>query len=193
MNQGHKPEQPESPSGDERPAGEPLLWEELLSQCRKEDETPVSNKVKYVVGFLFDELGEHVALILKARPAWQAGRLNGIGGHIEKNETPLQAMRREFFEETGATVGNWSLFAKQQGCVHCADACEVYFFRAKAPLALLEGIDGFKNNEEEVVVQSVNNAVLSPLQNRRLPNLLWLIPLALCAEEFGLVEYGTAR
>lgn len=150
-------------------------------------------KAKYVVGFLFDESKQHVALIRKARPAWQYGKLNGIGGHIEKNETPLQAMRREFFEETGATVANWEFFARQQGCVHCADQCDVYFFRARAPLALLEGIDGFKSNEEEVVVQGVYSATPLPLQDRRLPNLRWLIPLALCEENFGTVDYGTMR
>jgi 8-oxo-dGTP diphosphatase len=32
--------------------------------------------------------------------AWQ-GRLNGIGGHIEQGEDPLQAARREIEEETG--------------------------------------------------------------------------------------------
>ena len=54
---------------------------------------------KYVVGFLFQ--GDKVALIQKNRPAWQKGKLNGIGGHIEENETPLSTVDREFFEELG--------------------------------------------------------------------------------------------
>ena len=37
---------------------------------------------EYVVGFMLSIDGEDVALIRKERPAWQKGRLNGIGGHI---------------------------------------------------------------------------------------------------------------
>lgn len=43
---------------------------------------------------------EHVLLIQKARPDWQAGFLNGIGGRIEPGETPQEAMGREAREET---------------------------------------------------------------------------------------------
>ena len=50
---------------------------------------------EYVVGFMFSEE------ILKNKPDWQAGRLNGVGGKVEPNEYPDQAMVREFEEETG--------------------------------------------------------------------------------------------
>lgn len=60
--------------------------------------------VRYVLGFVFDALGREVALIEKRRPAWQAGRLNGVGGKIEPGETPLQAMERECREECGLTA-----------------------------------------------------------------------------------------
>lgn len=55
---------------------------------------------RYVLGFLFSEDGSRVLLIWKNRPAWQAGKLNGIGGKIEDGEQPLDAMKREFVEET---------------------------------------------------------------------------------------------
>lgn len=54
---------------------------------------------EYSTGFMFD--GTRVALILKKRPNWQQGRMNGVGGHIEAGETPAEAMAREFEEETG--------------------------------------------------------------------------------------------
>lgn len=54
----------------------------------------------YVLGFAFDHLGR-VALIRKNKPKWQAGLLNGVGGKVEEGETYLQAMVREFCEETG--------------------------------------------------------------------------------------------
>jgi|YelNatPaOPRAMG01_1025707.scaffolds.fasta_scaffold84127_1 8-oxo-dGTP diphosphatase len=45
-------------------------------------------------------------LLLKGAPdkrLW-AGRYNGIGGHMERGEDPLQAARREVREETGLEV-----------------------------------------------------------------------------------------
>lgn len=56
----------------------------------------------YVAGFLFSENLLSVALIRKEKPAWQKGCLNAIGGKIEENETPFEAMKREFTEEAGS-------------------------------------------------------------------------------------------
>jgi ADP-ribose pyrophosphatase YjhB (NUDIX family) len=53
---------------------------------------------EYCVGFAF--FGSDVILIRKARPAFQKGLLNGVGGKIEFGENVFQAMIREFFEET---------------------------------------------------------------------------------------------
>lgn len=68
------------------------------------------NKPNYVVGFLFSTNKKEVVLIKKNRPDWQKGLLNGIGGHIE-DETPLEAMKREFLEETGLKIEYWKQFA----------------------------------------------------------------------------------
>lgn len=69
----------------------------------------------YVVGFLFDGLKivsvPHVVLIRKARPAWQKGKLNGIGGRVQPGEAPLAAMRRESREEAGCDPTDWDHFA----------------------------------------------------------------------------------
>lgn len=53
----------------------------------------------YCLGFVFYD--RKVLLLRKNRPKWQAGKLNGLGGHIEDNESPWSAMQREFQEETG--------------------------------------------------------------------------------------------
>ncbi len=58
----------------------------------------------YSLGFLFSHDFKQVVLIKKNKPAWQSGKLNGVGGKIESGETPLQAMIREFEEETGVTT-----------------------------------------------------------------------------------------
>jgi hypothetical protein len=62
--------------------------------------TPIEPKHRFVLGFVFDFEAKKVLLVLKNRPDWQTGLLNGLGGKIEADETPLEAMEREFKEET---------------------------------------------------------------------------------------------
>lgn len=66
---------------------------------------------RYVLGFLFSQDETRIALIRKTRPAWQAGRLNAIGGHAEEGETFNQAMQREAQEELGEPLLTWRRFA----------------------------------------------------------------------------------
>lgn len=70
---------------------------------------------QYVVGFVFTPDYSKVWLMKKQKPEWQKGKLNGIGGKIEKNETPLAAMIREAKEETGLETPQWKEFAVLQG------------------------------------------------------------------------------
>src|SRR5262245_6680033 len=55
----------------------------------------------YVVSFLFDQRCERVLLMMKRRPAWQAGKRNGVGGKVEPGESVHDAMHREGLEEIG--------------------------------------------------------------------------------------------
>lgn len=67
-----------------------------------------------VCGFMFDKrTQELVALIRKKRPDWQAGKVNGVGGKIERGEKAHAAMVREFQEETGVKTAAtaWELFS----------------------------------------------------------------------------------
>lgn len=59
---------------------------------------------KMVVGYIIDSDRDRVLLIEKKHPKWQENKLNGIGGHIEKNELSKEAMRRECKEETGIDI-----------------------------------------------------------------------------------------
>src|SRR5260370_28235079 len=85
----------------------------------------------YVNGFLFDNNGAHVALIKKVHfPAnvdWTKNPWNGVGGKIERNETAIEAMVREFREETGVqtNLDDWQYFAE----VDSPD-WTVFYFRA---------------------------------------------------------------
>lgn len=95
----------------------------------------------YVAGFLFNQDQTHVALVEKQKPDWQRGKLNAIGGKIEGDEDPFDAMVREFREETGATVTEWRLF-----CTLRYRGGEIYFFTA------IGNLEGLRRMEEEDIV-----------------------------------------
>ena len=72
--------------------------------------------IRYVVGFLFDETYSHVVLIEKNRPAHFNGKHNGVGGKVELSDRrSIDAMRREFQEEAGLLVEDWTFYATSQG------------------------------------------------------------------------------
>ena len=132
----------------------------------------MTSKQSYCLGFAFDHRG-NVALIQKLRPAWQVGKLNGIGGHIEEGETATEAMVREFREETGrvTTEALWQPFTKMY-----TDTSTVFCFRAFD--ISLEGLK--TTTDEQVVIEPAMSE--DGYRFERLPNLSWLIPLAMDRE-----------
>lgn len=134
----------------------------------------------FVAGFLFSDDREWVALVEKITPEWQRGYLNGIGGKIEPtDDSPAAAMVREFEEETGVEISAWDLFCeiKRRGDL-------TSFFRSFAQ-GPIEGISG--REAEEIGAYPVSE--LAELNT--LPNLRWLIPLALDgATEKAIVDYS---
>lgn len=123
---------------------------------------------RMVVGFLFNEKRDRVVLIRKEKPAWQEGRLNGVGGKLEVGETPLAAMIREFTEETGVEAVYW------MPAVYMGDGrtWEVTFYYA----ANQEAFTAARTMEDEKVVK-VHVADLWSCNT--IPNIRWLIPFCL--------------
>jgi len=124
----------------------------------------------YCLGFGFDYDGD-VLLIRKNKPAWMAGKLNGLGGAVEPGETPRDAMVREFNEECGILTRHedWTAFAVME---FPKTGDRVFCFAS-----ILQGImDGvYETTTAELVNLFEQNIVRF---NDALPNLKWLVPLA---------------
>lgn len=135
----------------------------------------------YCAGFLLDGQGR-VVLVRKNRPRWQAGRLNAVGGHVEDGETPVEAQRREFREETGVDVPepDWHHFATVSwGAVsQDSEPGEVQFFRCFRPA--LELYDCRTVEDEQVGVYFTSDLHKMNV----MPNLKWLVPLAEYTHDF---------
>jgi 8-oxo-dGTP diphosphatase len=138
--------------------------------------------MRYVVGLAFSPDFKRVALIRKTRPEWQRGRLNGIGGKVERDETPVAAMRREFREEAGVDTQerDWThkltLSSPSEGWA-------VDFFATALGDPVLLHTTNQTGEIEEVIVCFVDD-----LPEAVLPNLRWIVPLCLDGDvAFGSV------
>ncbi len=141
----------------------------------------------YCLGFAFDADMDNVILIEKLKPEFQKGKLNGIGGKIELGETSVDAMVREFKEETGidTTTCAWHKY-----CILRGTWGEIHIFRT----VLHERFDTFKSMEEEVVGSYwvpyiLGYTIGSVGVPKLLPNNYWLIPMAESTlEQFVILE-----
>jgi 8-oxo-dGTP diphosphatase len=126
--------------------------------------------MNYVLGFMFRKNNTEVALIEKLKPEWQKGKLNGIGGKLEKDEDMYRAIEREFKEETGAIVTTWKRFctigdSKNNWNVECFTTNDKENGDIEIKSVELEQVEWHK-------VEEINKINI-------IPNLKWLIPLAL--------------
>lgn len=134
-----------------------------------------------VLAFVFNTKKTKVLLIHKEKPEWQKGFINGIGGKVEKYETPLDAIVREIYEETGLNLidQSWKLrsFSSMEG-----DDWIVHNFVCFSDLIFLA-----KSNESEKV--EIFNYPLSK-EIKTIYNLSYLLPLALDEQQrFTSIDY----
>jgi 8-oxo-dGTP pyrophosphatase MutT (NUDIX family) len=126
---------------------------------------------KYVAGFLFDDAKAHVALIHKTHgPDAIVGKWNAIGGKLStaldgQPESSDAAMGREFNEEAGVSVTNWTLFLQLSG-----QDWEVDFYHAFNTLKLNQVKTAM---EEEIIIFPLTNLP------EVVPDLRWILPMAL--------------
>lgn len=114
----------------------------------------------YTCGFMFDKYNN--VLMIKKTKDWQQGLLNGIGGTIEKDEYPPEAMIREFKEkDIDVKIDELRLFLTLQG-----KDWIVWFHRIKR-YELPQGPGLRTISPIALVTENV------------IPNCRWIIPMAL--------------
>lgn len=152
--------------------------------------------MNFVIGFAFtpDPLPyTRVLMIRKIKPAWQAGKLNGIGGKIDQYvecpgpvgrngsrlETPIEAMVREFHEETGvlSLPDDWQLYAIMH---NGANEHQVFCYESREARLFYDA----KTMEAEEIVPVPVSSILHPEQWSLIPNLPGKIMLALDRESW---------
>jgi 8-oxo-dGTP diphosphatase len=101
----------------------------------------------------------------RTRPAWQAGRINALGGKLLEGESPADAARREVREESGVDVAEWAEVLEW-------DDLE---YRMHVVRAVSEHARDVRTTED----QEVFLADVAELPAEVIANLRWLIPLAL--------------
>lgn len=150
----------------------------------------------YTLGFMFSEDSSKVLLILKDRPEWQKGKLNGIGGKWEEGDgVDLGVTQsREFFEETGIKTlkKDWHLFCIIEGTetedktgTEKGSGYRIWCYRTFS-----EKLHTARTMEtENPIVIEVDFLKAGLIQT--LPNVNWLVPMALHTEGIVLnIKYN---
>jgi 8-oxo-dGTP diphosphatase len=119
----------------------------------------------YVLALLFTADEREVVLMRRTRPAWQAGRVNALGGKLAPGETALDAARREVREESGVDVDEWTELL----------VWEDPHYRMHVVRALSDRAREARTMED----QEVFLAPVRALPAAVIDNLRWLVPLAL--------------
>jgi 8-oxo-dGTP pyrophosphatase MutT (NUDIX family) len=136
--------------------------------------------IDYTVGFMFSEDGKKVILLQKKNKKgleFLAGKWNGVGGTVEKDESPATCMAREFEEEAGIKTApeDWKLYAIISGpnynvnfyFTHYHDLYEYkQCEEERVSVFLTDCQDYFAGSDSYHIIDVV-------------PNLKFLIPLAL--------------
>lgn len=118
-----------------------------------------------MLALLFTPDRRRIALMRRTRPAWQAGRVNALGGKLSDGETAPEAARREVREEAGVDVAEWS---------------EVLVWEDREyRMHVMRAVSARAHDVRTMEDQEVFLADVSALPGEVIGNLRWLVPLAL--------------
>ena len=133
----------------------------------------------YVLALLFTADAREVVLVRKIRPAWQAGRVNALGGKLHNGERLLDAARREVREEAGVDVVHWEEFLVWRDAQYRLRAVRAFDDIARRART---------GEDQEVFLANVGELPLNVIDNLR-----WIIPLALDRDVAVPVEVASAN
>jgi 8-oxo-dGTP diphosphatase len=149
-------------------------------------------KPAFVLALLYSADRRQVVLMRRTKPAWQAGRVNGLGGRLMPGESAAAAARREVREECGVDVAAWREVLVWEDAEYVMHVLSAVSAEARAART---------QEDQEVFLADVD-----ALPPNVIDNLRWLVPLALdadvafpirvrsaAAEGSGLTERGRER
>lgn len=128
---------------------------------------------QYTVGLVFDATLEHVLLLHKQKPTWQIGKLNGLGGKVEPDETPIECVARECLEETCLTIppADWTQFATVINPTSMGDhTAQIDFFATR--------YSGQMSDAKQGDYEAVEWFPIGNLPENCLQNLFFITPMA---------------
>lgn len=129
--------------------------------------------VNYTLGFIFNEDLTKVLLIkFPERGKWNDNLLNGIGGHIENNESQLNCMIRETKEETDIHITHWKYAGVYDGSNFTNNEFKVFTF-----FTFIKEVYGIPYKGEEGETNWYNIEDICKLKT--VPNTQWMIPFCL--------------
>ncbi|HEV7705001.1 MAG TPA: NUDIX domain-containing protein [Gemmatimonadaceae bacterium] len=131
-----------------------------------------------MLALLYSLDGQHVVLMKRTRPLWQAGRVNALGGGIIEGEAPASAARREVREECGVDVEEWTEMLVWEDAEYRMHVMRAMSARASEARTI---------EDQEVFLASVN-----ALPANVIDNLRWLVPLALDRDVATPIEVRSA-
>lgn len=150
-------------------------------------------KRRYSAVVMFSDDLEHVLLIHKLKPDWQAGKANFPGGKVEERDfspnTDAYAFcaTRELAEEAGIFLGvaQLKLFCRLRFTSHEGDEAECCFFTARGPIELARTMETehvFEDSYYSVVTNDTgywaDDSDTNYVRVPSLPELPWLVAMA---------------
>jgi 8-oxo-dGTP diphosphatase len=126
---------------------------------------------------MFSYQRDRLVLIRKNHPDWQKGLMNGVGGHMEENESVWAAMSREFLEEAGVETNplEWQHKLTIQNRV-VQFGYNLHILVAFSNLAYK--VDS--KTSELISLAHVDQILNDPgARSQLIPNLNWIIPFLL--------------
>ncbi len=123
---------------------------------------------KYTLGFIFNENMDKVLLIHKLVPAWQVGKINGLGGKMEEVEDGLSCIVREIQEESGLITEkeSWEFICKMHSLDFNIDTFGYIY-------------TGDINDAKSLEAEQIEWFDVNNLPENVISNLKWLIPLTI--------------